>query len=74
MIDTEKVTGAYAVFSVMQDLADQFLAEENAFFRGRVSDIYDLKRRLLEEMIGEQRSALADLTEPAIVVAHDLTF
>lgn len=73
VIDGESVTGAYAVFSVMQDLADQFLAQDNAFFRERVSDIYDLKRRLLTELIGEQRSALSGLTEPAIVVAHDLT-
>ena len=73
VIDTELVTGAYAVFSVMQDLADQFLAQDNAFFRERVSDIYDLKRRLLEKLIGEQRSALAGLDHPAIIVAHDLT-
>jgi phosphotransferase system enzyme I (PtsI) len=73
VIDSEQVTGAYAVFSVMQDLADQFLAQDNAFFRERVSDIYDLKRRLLEKLMGEQRSALAGLEHPAIVIAHDLT-
>ncbi|MGB0768827.1 MAG: PEP-utilizing enzyme, partial [Phycisphaeraceae bacterium] len=73
VIDSEMVTGAYAVFSVMQDLADQFLAQDNAFFRERVSDIYDLKRRLLTELVGEQRSALSGLDRPAIVVAHDLT-
>ena len=73
VIDSESVTGAYAVFSVMQDLADQFLSQDNPFFRERASDIYDLKRRLLEKLIGEQRSALAGLEHPAIVVAHDLT-
>lgn len=73
VIDSEQVTGAYAVFSVMQDLADQFLAQDNTFFRERVSDIYDLKRRLLTELMGEQQSALSELTEPAIVIAHDLT-
>ncbi len=73
VIDSERVTGAYAVFTVMQDLADQFLAQDNAFFRERVTDIYDLKRRLLEKLVGEQRSALAGLEQPAIVVAHDLT-
>ena len=73
VIDSEQVTAAYAVFLVMQDLADQFLAQDNAFFRERVSDIYDLKRRLLEKLIGEQRSALAGLDQPAIIVAHDLT-
>lgn len=71
--DSEQVTAEYAVFSVMQDLADQFLAQDNAFFRERVSDIYDLKRRLLFKLVGEQESALASLTEPTIVVAHDLT-
>ncbi|MEM9021370.1 MAG: phosphoenolpyruvate--protein phosphotransferase [Planctomycetota bacterium] len=71
--ESERVTAEYAVFSVMQDLADQFLAQDNAFFRERVSDIYDLKRRLLVKLVGEQESALSSLTEPSVVVAHDLT-
>lgn len=73
VIDSELVTAEYAVFSVMQDLADQFLAQDNPFFRERASDIYDLKRRLLMKLIGEQKSALQGLDRPAIVVAHDLT-
>jgi len=73
VIDNELVTGSYSVFVVMQDLADQFLDMDNPYFRERVTDIYDLKRRLLEKLIGEQRSALSGLDQPAIVVAHDLT-
>ena len=73
VIDTQQVTAEYAVFSVMQDLADQFLSQDNAFFRDRVTDIYDLKRRLLQQLIGEQETGLAHLDQPAVVIAHDLT-
>lgn len=73
VVDSEQVSAEFAVFSVMQDLADQFLAQDNAFFRERVTDIYDLKRRLLVTLVGAQETVLASLTEPAIVIAHDLT-
>lgn len=73
VIDSEQVTAEYAAYTVMQDLADQFLGQDNAFFRERVVDIYDLKRRLLHQLVGEQSSALDSIDQPAVVVAHDLT-
>ncbi|XAL99883.1 phosphoenolpyruvate--protein phosphotransferase [Phycisphaeraceae bacterium D3-23] len=73
VIDSEQVTAEFAVYTVMQDLADQFLGQDNAFFRERVVDIYDLKRRLLHQLVGERASVLDSIDQPAIVVAHDLT-
>ncbi len=73
VIDSEQVTAEYAAYSVMQDLADQFLGQDNAFFRERVVDIYDLKRRLLQHLVGERASVLDSIDQPSIVIAHDLT-
>ncbi|MFI4861958.1 MAG: phosphoenolpyruvate--protein phosphotransferase [Phycisphaerales bacterium JB063] len=73
VIEGERVTAEYAVYIVMQDLADQFLGQDNAFFRERVVDIYDLKRRLLQHLVGERGSVLDSIDQPAVIFAHDLT-
>ncbi|MEO2013840.1 MAG: phosphoenolpyruvate--protein phosphotransferase [Fuerstiella sp.] len=50
----------------MQNLGDQYLAE-------RAVDIFDLEKRLLRELLGESREELTNLTQPVIILAHDLT-
>lgn len=50
----------------MQNLGDQYLAE-------RALDIFDLEKRLLGELLGESREELSNLTQPVIILAHDLT-
>lgn len=49
-----------------QDIHDSYLAE-------RVSDIFDIERRLLKNLLGEKREELKNLAEEVILVAHDLT-
>lgn len=73
VIDSESVSAEYAVYAVMQDVADQFLGQDNAFFRERVVDIYDLKKRLLNQLVGERASVLESIDQPSVVFAHDLT-
>ena len=73
VIDNEQVSAEYAVYVVMQDVADQFLSQDNAFFRERVVDIYDLKRRLLHQLMGERPGVLDGIDQPVVVIAHDLT-
>ncbi len=50
----------------MQNLGDKYLAE-------RALDIFDLEKRLLRKLLGESREELSDLTQPVIILAHDLT-
>ena len=49
-----------------QDVKDSFLAE-------RVSDIVDVERRLLRNLLNEKREELKNLTQEVVLVAHDLT-
>lgn len=51
---------------VLQSLGNPFLAE-------RAADIYDLEKRLLKHLLGEKREELSHLTEPVVVLAHNLT-
>lgn len=59
-----RVLGRYA--KMFQNLGNQYLAE-------RAVDIYDLEKRLLSQLLGERREELTNLTEPVVVLAHDLT-
>ncbi len=49
-----------------QNLGSEYLAE-------RADDLYDLEKRLLRRLLGERREELAHLTEPVVVLAHNLT-
>ncbi|MEL7088241.1 MAG: phosphoenolpyruvate--protein phosphotransferase, partial [Planctomycetota bacterium] len=72
-VRTERVTAEYAVFAVMSDLAKTFLAHQDRYFRDRVTDIYDLQRRLLRQLISTGRNDLSKIESPSIVIAYDLT-
>src|SRR3990172_6555850 len=49
-----------------QDVTDTYLAE-------RVSEIFDVERRLLRNLLGEKREELKNLAQEVVLVAHDLT-
>jgi phosphotransferase system enzyme I (PtsI) len=73
LIQAECVTAEYAVYTIMRRLARMFLQQDNRYFRERVSDIWDLERRIMGHLIGHTRAELANLTHEAVVIAHDLT-
>ncbi len=60
----EIVLNKYA--KLFQDLGSRYHAE-------RAQDIYDLKNRLLSQLLGKQRQEMSDLTEPVLILAHNLT-
>lgn len=72
-VQRERVTAQFAVYSVMSGFARQFLAHEDRYFRDRVTDIYDLKRRILRHLTHRGVQDLTAVTRPAIAVARDLT-
>jgi len=72
-IRQERVTAEYAVSTVLSREAEKIRGLDNAYFRERVNDIYDLQQRILAPLIGDVQGQLDRLTQPAIVVAHDLT-
>ena len=73
LIDSESVTAEYAVFVVMRRQARIFRSQESRVFRERVSDVWDLERRILTHLIGHTREELGHLKHEAVVIAHDLT-
>lgn len=51
---------------VLQDLESHNLAE-------RATDIFDVERRLLRNLLGRSREEISHLTSPVLVLAHNLT-
>ncbi len=61
---SSRVLRRYA--KIFQNLGNRYLAE-------RAADIFDLEKRILRHLLGERREELTNLTEPVIVLAHNLT-
>ncbi len=73
LITQENYSAEYAVSTVLRDIARQIAGTPDTYISERVGDIYDIEKRLLRHLIGRRREDLDHLTEPVIVVAHDLT-
>jgi phosphoenolpyruvate-protein phosphotransferase (PTS system enzyme I) len=73
MIQEERVTAEYAVYSVMRDWVQKFRRIEDRRFRDRAADIWDLERQILRHLIQDRRSDLDHLPHEAGLVARDLT-
>ena len=72
-IETDQVTAEYAVSEEFRKLTVQFRAMDSEVFRQKTADLLDLDRRVLNKLIGESEDRLARLTEPVVLVAHDIT-
>ncbi|MBT6790249.1 MAG: phosphoenolpyruvate--protein phosphotransferase, partial [Verrucomicrobia bacterium] len=68
------VTAEFAFHQASEKYADALAKLDDSYLSERAADIRDVTQRVLANLTGQpQCTALADLTEPCIVVAHDLT-
>jgi phosphotransferase system enzyme I (PtsI) len=51
---------------VLQGLESQLIAQ-------RANDVFDIEKRLLQELTGQRHEVLSNLSQPAIILAHNLT-
>jgi len=72
-INKGRCSAAYATSTVMRNYQRRFLQMKDPLLVERMRDVQDIERRLLRNILGESAEDLAHLTEPAILVAHDLT-
>lgn len=73
LIRNQKYSAAYAVRDALRSYQKRFLKMQDQLLRERYKDVRDIERRLLRHLVGQQREDLANLAEPSILVAHDLT-
>lgn len=50
-----------------------FARTEDEYLRDRTADIEDVRKRILRNLLGRHPEILAQLAEPVVVVAHDLS-
>ncbi|TVQ64703.1 MAG: phosphoenolpyruvate--protein phosphotransferase [Phycisphaerales bacterium] len=72
-IRNERVTADYASSAEFRRLAEWFARMSDSSFFTKVDDVWDLERRVLRQLLGEQRTRLSKLEREAVVIAHDLT-
>lgn len=73
MIEGERVVAEYAFATVAERYASTLAALEDDYLSERVSDLRDVKHRVVNNLVGAaDYDDLSHLTEPHIIVSHDL--
>jgi phosphotransferase system enzyme I (PtsI) len=74
MIQSERTNAAHAFHSVAERYARALDKVEDEFLRERASDMRDVTGRVLAHLLGHQTDVdIRHLSEPCILIAHDLT-
>jgi phosphotransferase system enzyme I (PtsI) len=73
LVRGQRFAAEYAVSRVMRKYAKALESIDDAYMAGRVSDLFDLEKRILRSLLGRRREQLQQLSEPVVVLAHDLT-
>ena len=71
-IRTEHLSAQAAIFVTLQELAASFDKIEDPFFKERRNDIFDVGKRLVNNLEGGKREFLAAINKPSLLVAHNL--
>jgi phosphoenolpyruvate-protein phosphotransferase (PTS system enzyme I) len=72
LIRDQHFSAEYAVSRVMRRHA-KALENIGGLMAERVGDVFDLEKRILGQLLGQRREQMRRLSEPVIVLAHDLT-
>ncbi len=62
----------YAVSRTLRRYAKVFQSLDNHIAQ-RAHDIYDIEKSLLRNLLGQRRETLASISEPVVILAHNLT-
>ncbi|HLA85643.1 MAG TPA: phosphoenolpyruvate--protein phosphotransferase, partial [Thermoguttaceae bacterium] len=73
MIRQRHYSPEYAVSRTLRRYAQVFEKLESDYLAQRATDIFDIEKRLLRNLLGRRREELAHLTSPALLLAHNLT-
>jgi phosphotransferase system enzyme I (PtsI) len=69
----EKLTVEYILLDVIKKYIKVFSKMDDEYLKERISDIDDVGKRILRNLLGQQRKDLGNLKEKVIVVAYDLS-
>jgi phosphoenolpyruvate-protein phosphotransferase (PTS system enzyme I) len=72
-IKKEKLSAEYVFQDVLKKYIKVFSEMDDEYLKERISDITDVGKRILKNLIGAREDALATLKERAIVISYDLS-
>jgi len=72
-IKEDRINSEYAFSVVIQKYLSAFAQIDDEYLRERISDIKDIGRRLLKNLMGKDTDTLSDLKEKVIIIARDLS-
>jgi len=72
-VKKEKVAVDFVFSEVLKRYANVFARIEDEYLKERISDINDVGRRILRNLLGKKRKSLSDLEDEVVIVAHDLS-
>lgn len=73
MIRERHYSPEYAVSRALRRYVKVFQTLENSYMAERASDVLDIEKRLLKNLLGHRREEISSLTSPVVVLAHELT-
>jgi phosphotransferase system enzyme I (PtsI) len=73
LIREQHFAAEYAVSRVMRRYAKALESIEGGYLATRVTDLFDIEKRILRNLLGQRREQIQHLREAVIVLAHDLT-
>ena len=73
LIRERHFTPEYSVTTVLRRFASQLRAMKSTHLADRANDVLDLEKRLLRHLLGTRHEELAELREPVILLANNLT-
>lgn len=72
-LKTQQVTVEYVFSQALKKYTSALSSVNDEYLRERVSDVNDVSRRILKNLLGEQTSRLDRIAEKVIVIAYDLS-
>ncbi|MDP2830863.1 MAG: phosphoenolpyruvate--protein phosphotransferase [Candidatus Omnitrophota bacterium] len=69
----EQLNVAYIFSEVLKKYIGVFLKIEDEYLKERAADINDVGKRILRNLLGNEKKGLADVASRAIIVAHDIS-
>jgi phosphotransferase system enzyme I (PtsI) len=73
LVRKEQVNAAAAFQRIVNRVMSSFGQIEDEYLKDRYADIKDVKRRVLRHLLGRAKGSIDKPTEPAVIVAHDLS-
>jgi len=72
-IKKERLAVEYIFQDVLRKYIKAFSNIDDEYLRERMSDINDVGRRVLKNLVGAKHDTLCELKQPAVVIAYDLS-